>query len=110
MICSKFIDSSSKSAYSVKANWYILKIYTFVKIDDMKTLSLKLDDDIFEDTEEITSSLKLARNRYINEAVKLYNLFNKKQLLKKQLRKESKLTSEESINVLHEFEAMIDEN
>ena len=31
----------------------------------MKTLSLKLDDKIFDETEEITSQLKLARNRYI---------------------------------------------
>ena len=35
----------------------------------MKTLSLKLDDDIFDDAEEMTSKLKMARNRYINEAV-----------------------------------------
>ena len=37
----------------------------------MKTLSLKLDDAIFQDTEILTSKLHLARNRYINEALKL---------------------------------------
>ena len=74
----------------------------------MKTLSLKLDDKIFEEAEEITSKLKLARNRYINEAVNIYNLFNKKRLLKKQLIKESKLTSKDSMNVLYEFEKLID--
>jgi predicted transcriptional regulator len=35
----------------------------------MKTLSLKLDDKIFDEAEEITAKLHLARNRYINEAV-----------------------------------------
>ncbi len=74
----------------------------------MKTLSLKLDDEIFDEAEEITSKLKLARNRYINEAVNIYNLFNKKRLLKKQLAKESKLTSKDTMDVLHEFEKMMD--
>jgi hypothetical protein len=76
----------------------------------MKTLSLKLDDKIFDEAEEITSQLKLARNRYINEAVSIYNLFNKRRLLKKQLLKESKLTAKDSMDVLHEFEMLIDAN
>ena len=76
----------------------------------MKTLSLKLDDKIFDEAEEITSKLKLARNRYINEAVSIYNLFNKRRLLKKQLTKESKRTSSDSMEVLAEFEKLIDEN
>ena len=75
----------------------------------MKTLSLKLDDKIFDEAEEITSKLKLARNRYINEAVDIYNLFNKRKLLKKQLAKESLLTSKDSMEVLHEFEKLMDE-
>lgn len=74
----------------------------------MKTLSLKLDDNIFNEAEEITSKLNLARNRYINEAVSIYNLYNKRRLLKKQLSKESKLTSKDSMHVLHEFEKLID--
>jgi predicted transcriptional regulator len=76
----------------------------------MKTLSLKLDDEIFEDVEKMTSKLNLARNRYINEALSIYNLFNKRRLLKIQLTKESKLTSKDSMDILHEFEKLIDEN
>jgi hypothetical protein len=76
----------------------------------MKTLSLKLDDAIFEDTEVMSSKLHLARNRYINEAVKLYNAYNKRQLLKNQLQKESSLTKSESLSVLREFENLIDED
>jgi predicted transcriptional regulator len=75
----------------------------------MKTLSLKLDDKIFEEAEEITAKLKLARNRYINEAVNIYNTLNKRRLLKKQLAKESKLTSKDSMDILHEFEKLMDE-
>lgn len=75
----------------------------------MKILSLKLDDDIYDEAEKITSKLKLARNRYINEAVNIYNLFNKRRLLKKQLEKESKLTRKDSMDILHEFEKLIDE-
>lgn len=74
----------------------------------MKTLSLKLDDKIFDETEKITSKLKLARNRYINEAVGIYNLYNNRRLLKKQLTKESKLTSIDAIDILHEFEKLMD--
>ena len=70
----------------------------------MKTLSLKLDDEIFNEAEKITSKLRLARNRYINEAVNIYNLFNKRRLLKNQLEKESKLTSKDAMEILHEFE------
>jgi predicted transcriptional regulator len=75
----------------------------------MKILSLKLDDDIYEEAEKITSKLNLARNRYINEAVNVYNLFNKRRLLKKQLEKESKLTRKDAMDILHEFEKLIDE-
>lgn len=74
----------------------------------MKTLSLKLDDKIFAETEAITGKLKMARNRYINEAVNIYNLVNRKRLLKKQLAKESKLVTKDSMNILHEFESLMD--
>ena len=70
----------------------------------MKTLSLKLDEQIFNDTEIIISSVKKTRNRYINEAVDYYNRFNKRKILAKKLANESKLVQEESMAVLAEFE------
>lgn len=76
----------------------------------MKILSLKLDDKTFEDTEEITANLDVARNRYINEAVSMYNLYNRRRLLKKQLLKESKITSSDTMEILAEFEKLVDEN
>ena len=70
----------------------------------MKTLSLKLDDSVFGETEKILSDISIPRNRYINEAIKFYNKIQKKKLLEKQLRAESEIVKKESINVLKEFE------
>lgn len=74
----------------------------------MKTLSLKLDDLVFDEAEIITAELKLARNRYINEAVSLYNQYNKRKLLKKKLAKESQLVQKDSMEVLRDFEKLKD--
>lgn len=87
------------------------KVYTKnVCFCSMKTLSLKLDDDIFNEAEEITNKLNLARNRYINEAVSIYNRVNKRRLLKKQLVRESALTTHDTLEILREFEMLLDEN
>ena len=76
----------------------------------MKTLSLKLDDNIFEETEDLLTKVKKSRNRYINEAVDFYNGINKRNLIAGKLTKESKLVKKESLLVLSEFEALQDEN
>ena len=73
----------------------------------MKTLSLKLDDSVFTETEQVINHIKKSRNRYINEALNYYNKVQKRKLLASQLEKESKLVMDESLSVLHEFE-MID--
>jgi metal-responsive CopG/Arc/MetJ family transcriptional regulator len=75
----------------------------------MKTLSLKLDDDIFSETEKMTEELKMARNRYINEALRKFNEYNRKRTLRAELRKESLATSADSMRVLAEFEAFEDD-
>lgn len=76
----------------------------------MKVLSLKLDDDIYEETERMTDRMRIARNRYINEAVNLYNLFNRRRLLKKQLERESRLTRPDSMETLEAYERLMDES
>jgi len=70
----------------------------------MKTLSLKLDDSVFSETEQVINHIKKSRNRYINEALDFYNKVQKRKLLASKLEKESKLTKDESLKVLHEFE------
>lgn len=70
----------------------------------MKTISLKIDESIFGETEKILSSIKISRNRYINEAIEYYNKAQKREVLEKQLKAESKLVKNESMSVLKEFE------
>ena len=76
----------------------------------MKTLSLKLDDNIFNETEDVLIKLKKSRNRYINEAVDYYNRINRRNLISKKLSRESRLVKRESLAVLAEFETLQDEN
>ena len=76
----------------------------------MKNLSLKLEDNIFQETEGILAQTHKNRNRYINEALAFYNKLQKRRLLAKQLSKESILVSNESLSVLAEFEKLEDEN
>ena len=76
----------------------------------MKNLSLKIDDNTFQDTEKIISKINKNRNRYINEAVEFYNLLHKRKILSKQFKKESSLVRDESMKVLKEFEALLDDN
>jgi hypothetical protein len=83
---------------------YILNVYTFVKIFTMKSLSLKLDEKVFEETEEVTQELKIARNRYINDALELYNKFNQRLLIEKQVKKEIEEGRVSSLEVMRDWE------
>lgn len=70
----------------------------------MKTISLKLDDSIYGETENIVKSIKKPRNRYINDALEYYNKMQSRLILQQKLHFESKLVSESSMEVLKEFE------
>ena len=70
----------------------------------MKTVSLKIDDSIFVETEKILSKIKKPRNRYINDAIEYYNRIQKRALLEKKLKKESDLVKADSMDVLKDFE------
>ncbi len=84
---------------------YIFTVYTL----SMKNLSLKLDEEIFTETEKITDMLKIPRNRYINAALDFYNAHNARLLLKKNLAKESILVRANSIEALKEMELLEDD-
>ncbi len=75
----------------------------------MKTLSLKLDDLVFEETEKVLEKLKKPRNRYINEALRYYNSLQKKKIMADLLAFESQLVAEDSIKILSEFEHLGDD-
>ena len=70
----------------------------------MKNVSLKIDDAIFGETEQILSRIKKPRNRYINEAIDYYNRVQKRLILEKKLKIESDLVKQDSMTVLKEFE------
>ena len=70
----------------------------------MKTVSLKIDESIFGETEKILSKIKKPRNRYINDAIEYYNRIQKRALLEKKLIKESDLVKADSMDVLKDFE------
>jgi predicted transcriptional regulator len=70
----------------------------------MKTVSLKIDDSIFGETEKILSRIKKPRNRYINEALDYYNKVQRKNILEKKLRKEAEIVKSDSMSALKDFE------
>jgi hypothetical protein len=70
----------------------------------MKTVSLKIDDSVFGETEKILSRIRVPRNRYINEAIDYYNRIKKRQIIEHKLKKESNLVKKESLSVLNDFE------
>lgn len=72
----------------------------------MKTVSLKIDDSIFGETEKILILVKKPRNRYINDALDFYNRYQKKIILEDKLRVESGLVSKDTMSVLNEFEVL----
>lgn len=73
-----------------------------------KVLSLKLQDGVYEETEEILRKSRKARNAYFNEAINLYNKLWRRKLLKRELTKESILVSADSLEVLEVFERLED--
>ncbi len=72
----------------------------------MKIISLKIDDQNFDEIEKILLQIKKPRNRYINEAIENYNRQQKRLLLEERLSLESGLVKKESLNVLKEFESI----
>jgi hypothetical protein len=70
----------------------------------MKTVSLKIDDSIFGETEKILTRIKKPRNRYINKVIEFYYKIHRKQFLEKKLKKESGLVKADSMSVLKDFE------
>lgn len=70
----------------------------------MKTISLKVDDSIFGETESLVAFMKKSRNRYINEALDYYNKVQKRKILAQKLQNESSAVRDDSMAVLKKFE------
>ena len=76
----------------------------------MKTISLKIDDKVFNETEKILSIIKKTRNSYINEAIAFYNKIQRREILEYKLQNESILVRNDSMSVLKEFEGNVSDN
>lgn len=100
------MNATSSDKFAV----YLKSIYRLDNGKTMKNLSLKLEDDIFKETEKIITKVKKNRNRYINEAIEFYNRLHRRRLLSKQLSKESKIVAKDSLEVLAEFEKLNNED
>lgn len=70
----------------------------------MKTISLSLEESIFNETEEIVKEMKKTRNRYLNEAIDFYNKHQQRVMLERKIQYESKVVRENSMNILNDFE------
>ena len=70
----------------------------------MKSLSLKLEDNIFLETEKMLKNIKKSRNAYINEAVEFYNKHQRRLWLEKQLAFEAELVGQDSVEMARSLE------
>lgn len=75
----------------------------------MKSISLKLKDQILRDLDALLEHLNSSRNNYINEAIEFYNQYQQRRLIEEKLAHESKLIQDDSLETLHEFEQLEDE-
>ena len=69
----------------------------------MKSILLKLDDELFDKTEILVKETKLSRNSYIKKAVEVYNKLLERKKLEKQFAYESMLVRDESMDINKEI-------
>lgn len=74
-----------------------------------KILSLKLQEKVLRESEEVLRRRKTSRNAYFNEAINFYNKLWKRKLLRRVLGRESALVSADSLAVLEAFERLSEE-
>lgn len=74
-----------------------------------KLISVKLDEKILAETDEMVEKLGISRNRFVNEAIAEYTRIKKRAELEAQIRKEIESIRESSMEVLEEFEALDDD-
>jgi metal-responsive CopG/Arc/MetJ family transcriptional regulator len=74
-----------------------------------KLISVKIDEKVLEETDEMVKKLNISRNKFVNEAIVEYTKMQKRAELEEQIRKEIGLIRESSLEVLKEFEALEDD-
>jgi len=74
-----------------------------------KAISLKVNDRLFKEAEDLIHKTHVPRNSYINDAIKYYNRLVKRKLLKVLYKKESSLVGAHSLEINKEFQEIEDE-
>ncbi len=74
----------------------------------MQAMSLKVDEDVLDATDQIVKRRKISRNAYINEAIRAYNALERRRELREKLAAESKVVAAHSLAVLKELERLAD--
>lgn len=73
------------------------------------SVSLKIENQTFVEINEIVKGTNISRNKYINEALKYYNKLKKREAIIIQLKLEIERTSESSLEVLKDYETLLDD-
>lgn len=74
----------------------------------MKSLSLKIEDSIINETDELIKDIKISRNQYIIQAIAFYNKIKKRKQLEARMKRAVNAVGNSSLEVLHEFELLED--
>lgn len=74
-----------------------------------KLISVKMDENILKETDDMVKKLGISRNKYVNEAVAEYTRAKKKADIEAQIKNEIEVIRESSMEVLKEFEALEDD-
>lgn len=84
-------------------------LYLYLPIILSKIITLKLEEDIFHEAEDLAKKMDIPLNTYINQAVAFYTRLYKRGILKKEYKKASLAVMANSMKVLKEFEAFTED-
>ena len=90
-----------------KAGKYMAPAHTCLpaaKWSNYKTVSLKIDDSIFEETEKIVRRVKKSRNSYIIAAIEYYNKHHNQLMKRQKPQINPVITGKKSLALLTELE------
>lgn len=74
-----------------------------------KLISVKIDEKVLEETDEMVKNLNISRNKFVTEAILEYTKMKKRAALEQQIRIASFLVRESGMEILKEFEALEDD-
>src|SRR5258706_9507979 len=72
-----------------------------------KAISVKLDEKVFKEAEQMVRRKHMNRNAYINKAIRLLNRLERREMLRAQLEKESLASRKEIEDVLRDFDGTV---